>query len=188
MMPWRRSRRSPLPCPPPGSTSQPGDALELGWRVHQAQEAWTAKVDVKASIVLALNGAVLAATVSGSNNDSVLSTLTGWREVALRCAIVLVLLGILFAGFVVRPALGPVKVHHANHQDHFIYFGHLRHWNAQQLAARLRILTPHEQCDQVALQLVAMSKRNWWKHRLLQWSLYATILSAVLIAIATAWP
>lgn len=187
MMLRRKSRRTSTPHPSPAPPPPPHSSLELGWRIHQAQEAWTAKVDVKASIVLALSGAVLVAIISGHTTDSYLSTLTGWREITLRCAIALVLLGILFAGLVVRPALGPAGEHHANHRDHLIYFGHLRHWNPQLLSARLRTLTPNEQSDQVALQLVAMSKRNWWKHRLLQWSLYATALSAVLITITTVW-
>ncbi|NKR46521.1 hypothetical protein GS506_17705 [Rhodococcus hoagii] len=156
--------------------------------MHQAQESWTAKIDVKASIVLALDGAVLVAIISGHGPDGALSSLAGWRDLALGTATLLILIALLLAVLVVRPALGSSRTHRTQHRDHVIYFGHLRHWDSQHLATRLRTLTPTEQAGQIALQLVAMSKRNWWKHRLLQWSLYTTAAAATLLAIATLWP
>ncbi|MGY2031339.1 Pycsar system effector family protein [Nocardia gipuzkoensis] len=164
------------------------NAITFGWRVHQAQEAWTAKVDVKASIVLALDGAVLVAIIAGHNKDGVLTELTGWRSLIEVLAAISILVALVLAGLVVRPALGPSRQHRAQHSAHIIYFGHLRHWDPPQLATRLRSLTPDEETDQLAQQVVSMSQRNWWKHRLLQWALYTTALAALLLAVATLWP
>ncbi len=51
------------------------EAIAFAWRVHGAQESWTAKVDIKASIVLALDGVVLAAVITGHNKGGVFSQL-----------------------------------------------------------------------------------------------------------------
>ncbi|MGW5518677.1 Pycsar system effector family protein [Nocardia africana] len=164
------------------------NAITFGWRVHQAQESWTAKVDVKASIVLALDGAILVAVIAGHNKDGVLAALSGWRDLMQIVASGIVLCALLLAGLVVRPALGPSRKHQVEYHDHVIYFGHLRHWDSQQLAAKLRAMTTHEETEQLANQVIAMSKRNWWKHRFLQWALYFTAVAALLLAIATLWP
>jgi hypothetical protein len=183
-----RSLRSRPTTPPAPTPPDYANAIAFGWRAHQAQEAWTAKVDVKANIVLALDGAVLVAIVAGHNKDGMLTNLSGWRDLIHVGAAVLLLCALGLAGLVVRPALGPRRIHRRQHRDHVIYFGHLRHWDPQQLAIKLRTLTPTEETDQIAQQLIAMSKRNWWKHRFLQWSLYATAVAALLLAVATLWP
>ena len=175
----------------PRSTTPPPDhaeAIVFGWRAHAAQEAWTAKVDVKASIVLALDGVVLAAIISGHNKDGVLAQLAGWRNLFHGIAAVLIFVALVLAGAVVRPALGSSREHKRHHTDHLIYFGHLRHWDGPALAARLRGCTPHDETEQLGEQLVAMSRRNWWKHRFLQYALYFTGASALFLAGATLWP
>lgn len=178
-------------APPPAAAAAPADytaAIAFGWRVHQSQEAWTAKVDVKASIVLALTGAVLVAIVAGNNKDGVLTTLTGWRDIVLTASVALIFIALTLAGAAVYPLLGRVKDHKARHLDHTIYFGHLRHWDPSQLAAKLQALSPAEETKQLALQMKMMSEGNWRKHRCLQGALVAAGAAAILLAIATLWP
>lgn len=186
---------SPQPTTPTASAASASppanadytNAIAFGWRVHQSQEAWTAKVDVKASIVLALAGAVLVAIVAGNNKDGVLTTLTGWRDIVLTISVALIFVALALAGAAVYPKLGPVKDHKTRHHDHTIYFGHLRHWDASQLATKLRTMTPAEETEQLALQMKAMSEGNWRKHRCLQGALVAAAAAAMLLAIATLW-
>ncbi|UGT53955.1 Pycsar system effector family protein [Nocardia asteroides] len=173
-------------APPPAADFT--TAIAFGWRVHQSQEAWTAKVDVKASIVLALTGAVLVAIVAGNNKDGVLTTLTGWRDIVLMLSVVLIFIALTLAGAAVYPILGRVKDHKARHLDNTIYFGHLRHWDPLQLAAKLHVMSPAEEAKQLAVQMKVMSEGNWRKHRCLQGALVAAAAAAILLAIATLWP
>ncbi|MCD2107451.1 DUF5706 domain-containing protein [Rhodococcus erythropolis] len=180
----------PAPVPSPPATPIQSEAIDFGWRVHGAQEAWTAKVDVKASIVLALDGAVLAAIIGGHNEGGVFDQLVGWRNVLQGVAAGLIIIGLILAGLVVRPALGSSREHERDYQDHLIYFGHLRHWNGQAsaLATRLRAWSSDDENEQLAEQLLNMSRRNWWKHRLLQWALYISGVAALFLAVAVLWP
>lgn len=166
------------------------EAIAFAWRVHGAQESWTAKVDIKASIVLALDGVVLAAVITGHNKGGVFSQLEGWRNIFQGVAGGLILLGLALAGAVVRPALGSSREHKLVHRNHLIYFGHLRHWKGQpeNFAAHLRAWTPEDETEQLAEQLLNMSQRNWWKHRLLQLALYTSGVAAILLVLTALWP
>ncbi|MGW5311209.1 Pycsar system effector family protein [Nocardia thailandica] len=179
-----------IDTPQQGATAveSSSDAVGFGWRVHQSQEAWTGKVDVKASIVLALVGAVLVAVVAGQNKDGVLTTLTGWRDVAVGVAVVLVLGSLGLAGGAVFPILGSPAQHRDQISANTIYFGHLRHWDVAQLTAKLRATTQLEETEQLARQIQVMSRGNWRKHRLLQGALLCAGVAVLLLAVATLWP
>lgn len=179
----RRTQRQTAPGGPDRSR-----AIDFGWRVHAAQEAWTAKVDVKASIVLALDGALLAAIIGGHNNDGVFADLTGWRNVVHGISAILVFIALVLAAAAVIPLLGRSSSHERDHAQHLIYFGHLRHWDPNSLAVRLQGLTQTAETEQLATQLVAMSKRNWRKHRFLQFAICLTATSVLLLALAALWP
>ncbi|MFE7717844.1 Pycsar system effector family protein [Nocardia rhizosphaerihabitans] len=179
------------PTQQPATASPPADhadAINFGWRVHQSQEAWTAKVDVKASIVLALVGAVLVAIVAGQNKDGVLTTLTGWRDYAVGAAVVMVLVALGFAGGAVFPLLGSGAKHEAQFRTNLIYFGHLRHWDTQELARKLQTMTQAEEIEQLAQQVKVMSEGNWRKHKHLRRALVCAAIAVVLLAVATLWP
>ena len=180
----------PVPALPPPAPQANTEAIAFGWRAHAAQEAWTAKVDVKASIVLALDGAVLAAIIGGHNKDGVFDELIGWRNVLQGIAAGFVIVGLVLAGLVVRPSMGSSRAHKAHYRDHLIYFGHLRHWKGRttDLAARLRAWTSEDETEQLSEQLFNMSQRNWWKHRLLQFALYASGTAALCLSLAVLWP
>lgn len=52
----------------------------------------------------------------------------------------------------------------------YLYFGHLRHWEKEELA---QTLARNQVIDgQIAAQVIALSRVAWRKHVLLQWSLY----------------
>ena len=53
------------------------DAVGFAWRVHNAHEGWTAKVDTKASILLALEGGSLFAILAANSERGALRRLTG---------------------------------------------------------------------------------------------------------------
>ena len=63
-----------------------------------------------------------------------------------------------------------------------IYFGHLRHWKPADLAKQLKAKQAYE--EQLAAQLVAMSKIAWKKHARLQWSVGFLILGAACLLFA----
>lgn len=71
---------------------------EFAWRTHSAITDWTAKVDVKASIVLALETAIMGAVITLSGRDRPLSALHGWPLGTYRIGILLMTFGITMAG------------------------------------------------------------------------------------------
>jgi len=67
-----------------------------------------------------------------------------------------------------------------------VYFGHLRHWDPDDLAAQLAAGGPPE-LPQLAAQLVATARIAWRKHAWLQGSLAAFALGiACLLVVALA--
>jgi hypothetical protein len=152
--------------------------------VHDAQEVWTGKVDIKASILLALEGGALFAVMSAHGEGGILSDLHGWQQKIEIMGIALLVIAAIAAIAGVSPLLGSSREHQLQHNRHFIYFGHLRHWDACELKSRLAELTDEEEADMLSRQLIEMSKRNWIKHRYVQTSLAATALGIIAITIA----
>ncbi|MFI1993837.1 Pycsar system effector family protein [Actinoplanes sp. NPDC020271] len=151
--------------------------LDIAWRAHAAQESWAGKVDTKASILLALDGVILGAMLTArAQKVSVVPVLTGPRLTTLVVAVVLCAVAGLLAAAVVFPVLG-------GRRSGTIFFGDLRRRAAGDLAGQLLRLTVAEQVEQVALQLVAMSRVNWLKHRLMQAALIATMAGFLLVMI-----
>jgi pycsar effector protein len=155
--------------------------IDLAWRSHAAQESWTAKVDTKASIALAANAAVLTAIVaSRTQKGSYLEQLTGWREVLLLVAVILCVLAVVCAGAIVFPLLGRRRIRRRPARD-TIYFGDLRHRDPGDLRDQLLHLTPHDHLAQLARQLVAMARYNWFKHSMLQIALATAYAGYLLV-------
>lgn len=153
--------------------------LDFAWRVHSALDSWTGKVDTKASIVLAIETAILGFIISLSSKDGPLSALQGDDLRSFRTGLVFIGLGILLALAVVVPQLGRRKAKKA-WQQNTVYFGHLRRWDVDKLAKALTDDTPRHR--QMAEQLVQMSKIAWRKHVWLQWSLASLLVGAICIA------
>jgi hypothetical protein len=157
---------------------------DFAWRVHGAQEAWTSKVDTKASILLALEGGALFAILSANAKDGLLSQIVGWRQILEIIGVLALLAALVVTAGAVYPQLGSSRSRECAHRSNFIYFGHLRHWEPKSLRAELRAFESDVQLEMLCLQLVEMSKRNWRKHKLVQASLLLALLSVGLFAIA----
>ena len=158
------------------------DPLEFGWRVHGLLGEWTGKVDAKASIVLAIESAGFAFVVTQTNKGKVFAALEGWRLWGLRVALGCLIASAALSLLVVLPQLNR-KQSKREWKANTIYFGHLRKWNPDDLARAMSASTT--QPDQLARQMVAMSKIAWRKHSWLQGSL-ALLVIAVLILLGVA--
>lgn len=154
------------------------DPVATGWRIHDAHVAWTANVDSKANFVLAIESAMLAGVVAFDPAQLKTAPARGffWTGVM---ALVLALIGV---ALVVRPRLrrkrGKVEAF-----DNFIYFGHMRHWSAEDLESKLAAT---DMLPMLSRNLVAMAKIAWMKHTLVQRSLEAAFAAGALFALS-AW-
>lgn len=172
-----------------GARGEDSRSRDFAWRVHTAQETWTAKVDAKASIVFALQGAVLVTVVAASAGDGVFAALSECRLALLVVGVLCTLASAACAGAVVFPLLGSSSDHERDHRDNFIYFGHLRHWqDPRALADRLGRLSADEELEQLARQLTAMGRLNWVKHRRLQKAVVLGLLGVTLVVAPVVWP
>lgn len=155
---------------------------EFAWKVHTALDSWTGKVDTKASIALAIESAVFGFVVSlskaGERFSSLKSTPKAWYDIG----VVLLLGAIFWALLVVLPQLNR-RQSRKNWRAGIIYFGHLRHWDPEDLERELKRAEAYE--SQLAAQLVAMSKIAWKKHARLQWSVLCFVLSAAALVLAS---
>ncbi|WP_420807801.1 Pycsar system effector family protein [Antribacter gilvus] len=157
------------------TTSAPD--LEFAWRLHDGIGEWTARVDTKASISLAIEAAVLGFVVALASGDGVLSGARGWVALLLRIGIVALLLSTTLSVLVVFPQLRG-RATRKEYPENVIYFGHLRHWDP--VALENRLSTPVADLGQLSRQLVNMSRIVWRKHIWLQWSLALFVVGVAL--------
>ncbi len=157
-------------------------ATQHGWRVHGLLDNWTGKIDNKASIALAIESAAFAFAVTQTDAREQFAGLGGSSLCWFRVGLGLLLLSILFALIVVMPQLK----HRASKKDwqtNTIYFGHLRHWEPADLVAAMS--AGKTEPEQLARQMIAMSKIAWRKHVWLQVSLGAfAVGAAILVSVA----
>ena len=167
------------PDPSPDNSDNAQRGIEFGWRVHSAQESWTAKVDGKASLLLALQGGALFVMATGHQKDGFLDKLTGWHLGIVVAAALGLVLGIVSTIAAVIPQLGSAKRHRMEYASHLVYFGHLRHWKPHELSAKLAQVTGADELRMLGFQLQRMSEINWRKHQMLRLGLILTTLSIV---------
>lgn len=153
---------------------------DFGWRVHGAVESWTAKVDGKASIALAIEAATLTLAIGFTDSGRLLDGLLVRQPVFGLAGFALLCASVALAILVIFPRLRARKARR-NWSNNAIYFGHLRFWNPSDLASFLKAGELSE--IQLATQLVTMSKIAWWKHVALQWSLIALVLGCFSLAL-----
>lgn len=178
--PWNR----PQPAPPPAAPLPPDRrGADFAWRVHSAQENWTARVDGKAALFLATQTAVLAALAAAWSNGKPLDSLDDWHHAVAVAGTVLSVLAVLLAGLAVIPLMRRSAELKADRQDNLIYFGHLRHWKEDDLNDRLTGLTAEDELRQLSRQLVQLSDRNWKKHARLRAGMVAGAVGALLVLI-----
>jgi Family of unknown function (DUF5706) len=152
----------------------------FAWRVHEALQDWTAKVDTKASIVMSLETALLSGIVAFSGSRTSVYPV-GWA-LSHHCGLVLLLASIVIAGAVVFPQLrrrDSVK----SWQNQIIYFGHLRKWEPAVLAEAIAGRESNVSLGMLSDQLVTMSRIAWRKHVLVQWSLLVALAGCIAVGI-----
>lgn len=158
-------------------------AAEFAWRVHGAQETWANNADIKASILLALEGGALLAVVSAHVTGGFLAHVTHWRQAVEAAGLALLLIAVAAAAVAIFPRLGRVTAHR-DHRHQVIFFGNIRLWRPDDLKARLATLTTEEELDALSHQLVEMATMNWRKHRWVQLSLVLALLGILLVSMA----
>lgn len=158
--------------------------IDFAWRVHDALDTWTGKVDTKASIVLAIEGAVLGLIVTLASDNGPLADLTGTRHTRFIVGSVLLAAGAFLSGLAVFPQLGRWRARTAWNSG-IIYFGHLRRWDPKALAKHYHETEDMLPLEQLTRQHVAMSKIAWRKHAFLQYSMGASFLGVLLVYCAS---
>ena len=89
---------------------------------------------------------------------------------------------VIFTGAIVFPLLGRRRTRRRPGRD-TIYFGDLRHRDPGDLRDQLLRLTPHDHLAQLARQLVAMARYNWFKHSMLQVALATAFLGYLFVLV-----
>ena len=158
------------------------ESNEFGWQVHSAMEAWTGRADLKASILLALQGGVLFAVFT--TTDLLGQAEETWPLAIAFAAVVALILAMTLTAAALVPALGSRRRLNREHRDHIVYFGHLRYWTPTDLASRLQGLAQPDEASMLAHQLIRLSRLNWRKHRLLQVSAALTVLVLTAFVVA----
>jgi hypothetical protein len=155
--------------------------LTFAWRVHEAQGSWTGNADVKASVLLALEGGVMYAVLAALGTGRLL--LGKEYRLAAAIGITTLLLAIVAGTIAIFPRLGRRDKNPESHRQ-IIYFGDLRHWKAQQLGAYISGLAAGEQLQVLCQQITEMARLNWVKHRWVQASLILSLTGITIISVA----
>lgn len=151
------------------------EILTFAWQAHQSQENWSGKADIKGSILLAADAAVLASVVTaGSTGLHLLSPLWLLSMTSLSLSAVL-------AGFSIKPAL---KSETRRTSTDLVFFGHIKDMDSHQLSMEISGLTFDQAIEGLSRQLVNMSRGNWKKHRLLVASTWIAIVALPLTVAA----
>ncbi len=117
-------------------STTPAPALDGAWKIHDAQGSWIEKADVKASIILALETAILGFVTVLSTDGRALTGLHGPRRAVDVAGVALLLISTLFSLSAIIPQLG--RRGEARQDPGIIYFGHLRRWTSADLTDALR--------------------------------------------------
>jgi len=158
------------------------DARDTAWRIHASIVDWTGKVDTKASFALAIESAALAGIVTLTGSGRRLDGLSGWKVGLFWTGIAILLAGVLAVITVVAPRLRSTKMP-SEWQNNYVYFGHLMHWNPEDLQQALEEENP---VPAVTRNIVVMSKIAWTKHRRLQASMWLATFGTALVGVAAA--
>jgi hypothetical protein len=154
--------------------------------VHGAQASWAGNADVKASILLALEGGALYEVIPALGSGGLLARLGGQPYPAAGVAgTIALLLAVVAATIAIFPRLGQ-KEKGRDRGRQVIYFGDLRRWNAAQLSSHIAGLAQAEELDMLSGQLAEMARHNWVKHRWVQISLILSLAGILVIAISAA--
>lgn len=169
--------------PPPRSPKNPRGG-DFAWRVHDAQQAWIATVDIKASIVLVVEVALAgAAGKSLLVPGGVLHDAHGLHLGVAIVAVVLLSLAVGSALWVVFPRLERCRGR-SNAEPGLIYFGHLRQRSVNDIEEALAGLDAAGERYEIARQLHVTARVAWTKHAWLQRSLVLLAAGVCVLALA----
>ncbi|WP_327070921.1 DUF5706 domain-containing protein [Kitasatospora sp. NBC_01250] len=155
-----------FPEPSSATTIATGTAggLDAAWRIHGSLCDWIGRVDVKASFALSLETAALVAITTLLQTAQSSGTYSQRRQtttvVDLWFSAVLIAAGLVFAIAAVAPRIGS-RSDTDDWRHNAIYFGHLRRWNADELANEL---ADQDLLPALSRQLVTLSRIAWAKH------------------------
>lgn len=154
------------------------DAVETAWRIHQAQIDWTTRVDTKAGLAFTIESATIATTVTLSSVGHLFSSFDNWKlKVLYYGGLALLLLAAGLSAAVVTPRLRRTSIC-AESASNFIYFGHARLWQPDDLEAALKM---ESILPQLSKQIVVMARIAWDKHVKVQWSFVLAAAGAALL-------
>lgn len=156
------------------------DPRDTAWRIHASIIDWTGKVDTKASFALAIESAALAGIVTLTGSGRRLDGLVGCEVGFFWTGIAILLIGVLSVITVVAPRLRSTKMP-SEWQNNYVYFGHLMHWNAEDLQ---KVFEEEDPLPAVTRNIIVMSKIAWTKHRRLQVSMWLATFGTALVGIA----
>ncbi|MEU9168737.1 Pycsar system effector family protein [Streptomyces sp. NPDC048420] len=158
------------------------EPTETAWRIQTAVADWTAKADSKASFALTMQSTALAvlgllatSKRAAGDLDSPVPRLLLWIGVLFMVA------GVSCAAWAISPNLRKER-RGPQHDDDFLYFGHVRHMDPAVLEAALRNKDP---LSSLSRQVVVMSEIAWNKHRRVQWSLMLAVAGCAAFGLAT---
>jgi hypothetical protein len=164
------------------TTDEPS-ALGNAWKLHDAQLQWTSQVDSKASFVLAIETALMAGVMALAGDGRRLSALDdAWTRRSFVAGVAFIVLGLVVVALCVRPRLRNPNIEAESKVD-YIYFGHVRRWDAESLSNEL---ARNEMTQVVTRQVVRMAEIAWRKHRYLQVSITSAMIGTLLVSLA-AW-
>ena len=166
--------------------SEEPDPLERACKVHEALDGWTTKVDTKGSIVLALETALLAGLLNLTGPHGALADLTGRAVTLFRVGVGLLTTAVVLSGAAVIPQLRR-WASRREWQSNTIYFGHLRHWEPDDLAEQLGASSAASTLNELAQQHVRMARIAWRKHSYLQLSMLLVPLATLLLWLSSTW-
>jgi hypothetical protein len=157
------------------------DPVATAWSIHTSIAEWTRSVDNKASFASAVETGVLFAVLTLLSEGRQLSRLSGfWQVGVLWLGIAVLVAALLLVLWVISPHLRSKRVGN-EHRSNAIYFGHARYWNPEELTT---FLSGADILPMLSRQIVAISHIAWRKHRHLQFSIFASVVGASLVAIA----
>ena len=153
------------------------EAEARAWTIYHSHGEWIARVDAKASIMLALQGVTLGAVIALTDNHRPFAELEWWWEWAMFfTGFALLLAAIVLAVVALVPRVTSEKPSKREMRD-YIYFGHTRLWKPDALEDELR----KPVLSVLARQLIVLGRISWRKHYLVKYSVWCYIGSGALL-------